>query len=621
MKSLLRTIEELRIIVAVCLLCSVAWAETHQPIFGFCALFSLAVLLLGWRMIARSKTVFASNDKADAPDTDSDVTFAFPAIGEGLFIPYGQYPHPAGMQLFDEASGKLMVAEFGKLMFKLQSSLRNAANANGFRTALPIYIGHPDDKTKAINGKFTDTSAYGWVTGIELKEGGILLTVQWGEAGEEMVKDKRFLYFSPFWAMSPTGQPGTFRPVKLISVGMTNQPNIPVPPMANDRDAANDGNFDAVHMAKPVKSGANVAPAQVDPNDLSQAQPNPTENASAPPEKPAPQAQDAQSAKIEAEAVAKVKPASNDEPMKLTDKLKSILGITDPEKNTLSNDEAESMISNVHAGMTAAHQATASAAKHVIGQMMSNTQAHVAGIMKAHQALVDHLAKTLDVKKSDMPDHLKKAQQLAQNCHQAGIQAAAAHMAANEAIGITPEPLGKPGSGLGGTINLPAGFEGVAAAPHISAPVNAQVDNYGGNPNGSASRGDQAVDDPSKRAGASNDTDALLATRKRWVGSELSKLVAENRVLPTARAEEETRLLAMSNDGEIETAIKELQERKPLKTKSEIPALGQERREILAANERVSARRGDLIDKHIKTGLKPEDAWNAAYREDPSLFQ
>jgi len=177
-----------------------------------------------------------------------------------MFVPFGEWPHPAGLQLFDNESALRIKASFESLLAKARRAI-DAMGVGGTRAAVdsfdngaPIYQGHPDDSTK--KNDYPDKKAYGWVTGVRIEDNGATFEVEMNEPGLQLVKDKSFLYYSPFWNLEPAkDRRSAYRPVSLISIGLTNNPNIPVPPMANEAPleptfaeifgAAVSGGFDA----------------------------------------------------------------------------------------------------------------------------------------------------------------------------------------------------------------------------------------------------------------------------------------------------------------------------------------------------------------------------------------
>ena len=98
---------------------------------------------------------------------------------------------------------------------------------------LPFYVGHPDLPTSS---ELVDRKAYGWIMALEAREDGLYGQVKWSDAGAELLRNAHFKYLSPYWeAREIASENGRriFRPIVLLSAGLTNQPNIPVRPLAN----------------------------------------------------------------------------------------------------------------------------------------------------------------------------------------------------------------------------------------------------------------------------------------------------------------------------------------------------------------------------------------------------
>ncbi len=119
-----------------------------------------------------------------------------------VLCPFGEWPHPKGTQIVDEESAR---------------SMKRAAAWKSL-TGIPIYIGHPDDGGKK-------TPAVGRVKRICRTKGGIAVVAEYSKAAYEQIVGGKYRAMSPRWQMKPLGN-GKFRPVKLISVGLTNNPNI-----------------------------------------------------------------------------------------------------------------------------------------------------------------------------------------------------------------------------------------------------------------------------------------------------------------------------------------------------------------------------------------------------------
>jgi phage I-like protein len=99
---------------------------------------------------------------------------------------------------------------------------------------LPWYEGHPDTSPKDYPNK----RSFGWIDNVEAREDGLYGHVKWTKAGEELVNEGHYKYFSPVWHATPAKVDGktVLRPDELISVGFTNTPNMPVLPLSNEEE-------------------------------------------------------------------------------------------------------------------------------------------------------------------------------------------------------------------------------------------------------------------------------------------------------------------------------------------------------------------------------------------------
>jgi phage I-like protein len=138
--------------------------------------------------------------------------------------PFGDFAHARGVQRVDRTAAEMMVRNF-------QSFSGRAGRLFG---GVPFYVGHPD---MPGSSESADKKAYGWITRLETRADGLHGFVKWSEPGEELLRNGHFKFFSPYWEAEEIGTEGSqrvYRPVLLISVGLTNQPNIPVNPLANE---------------------------------------------------------------------------------------------------------------------------------------------------------------------------------------------------------------------------------------------------------------------------------------------------------------------------------------------------------------------------------------------------
>lgn len=121
-----------------------------------------------------------------------------------ILCPFGEWPHKKGLQIVDEQSAEMMKRNVPWLPM----------------SGIPIYIGHPDDGKQC--GK---TAAVGRVKKICSTKDGVVVVAAYPQEIFAKIINGEYTAMSPRWQMQPLGD-GKFRPVKLISIGLTNNPNI-----------------------------------------------------------------------------------------------------------------------------------------------------------------------------------------------------------------------------------------------------------------------------------------------------------------------------------------------------------------------------------------------------------
>ena len=170
------------------------------------------------------KRLILLSNESDTPLTIEANEYTVTA--DAMLIPYGDHPHPSGIQRFTRQSAEAMVSGYNSILGKLGRLFGG----------MPVYIGHPDDK--AFANQHTDAKAYAWIMGMEAREDGLALIPKWSKPGEEIVANAHYKWFSPRWACREIARENgraILEPVRLISVGLTNMPNIAgVPPLANE---------------------------------------------------------------------------------------------------------------------------------------------------------------------------------------------------------------------------------------------------------------------------------------------------------------------------------------------------------------------------------------------------
>lgn len=147
--------------------------------------------------------------------------------GSGTWVqlaPYGQWDNAHGMQEVRKEDAETIVRNF--------ADERPALREIG----LPFYIGHPDHPS--FTDRYKDTKAYGRIRSVQAREDGLYAEVFFNEAGRELVAQKAFHGHSVNWSVVPDGRKSrTYHPVRLKSVGFTNEPQIPVEPIAIANEA------------------------------------------------------------------------------------------------------------------------------------------------------------------------------------------------------------------------------------------------------------------------------------------------------------------------------------------------------------------------------------------------
>lgn len=194
-----------------------------------------ALLILA--MVAGGRSRFAGPAKAGTPykaalaneaeTTIGIVGMANEVTGEEWIqlSPLGDFPHAQGMQRVDAKAVEAMANTFNSALAKIGRKLFGG---------VPFYIGHPD--VPALANEYPDKKAYGWIKALEARADGLYGHIDWSEPGKTLLANKHYKFFSPYWDARTVGtEKGktVYQPTKLLSVGLTNQPNLPVKPLAN----------------------------------------------------------------------------------------------------------------------------------------------------------------------------------------------------------------------------------------------------------------------------------------------------------------------------------------------------------------------------------------------------
>ncbi len=191
------------------------------------------------RLTSCGQYVVAANESA-AEDIFAVNEAAYGVDETGVMVvPFGEVPvmvsvngrKVRGLQRIDATAGNEMAADMGGIL----GALKNAFMGR------PIFLGHPYHPDATEAAKYPDKRARGFVKSVEVANDSIRLIPKYNKLGAEEVMDQQMIFHSPQWRMKPVmaangmqevkdGMP-VFRPFSLHSGGLTNNPNIPVPPL------------------------------------------------------------------------------------------------------------------------------------------------------------------------------------------------------------------------------------------------------------------------------------------------------------------------------------------------------------------------------------------------------
>ena len=165
---------------------------------------------------AEFEQVGASNEAVTADDE-----------GWIRLVTFGDHKHPNGLQRLTRRAADKMVSNFRSFVNQMIQKFKGDPG-------LPIYIGHPDDAQFANQPGHQDTRAHAWIIDMQSRDDGLYIKPKWSNTGKEILDNAHFKYLSPRWMMNKLGQ-RLFEPIRLISVGLTNNPNILGDAVANEQ--------------------------------------------------------------------------------------------------------------------------------------------------------------------------------------------------------------------------------------------------------------------------------------------------------------------------------------------------------------------------------------------------
>ena len=134
--------------------------------------------------------------------------------------PYGTFEHPEGLQSISSADAQRCIRKTRTWRFRL-----------GLKK-IPVYLGHPDDPL--FKSEHSDLRIYGYVKNLCADEDGLWVFVRLTKYGHTFLSKSPRHYLSPRWVLCKTENQTAYHPERLLSVGLTQHPNLPVQPIAFD---------------------------------------------------------------------------------------------------------------------------------------------------------------------------------------------------------------------------------------------------------------------------------------------------------------------------------------------------------------------------------------------------
>lgn len=166
-------------------------------------------------------------------------------------IPFGEWPHAEGIQIFGENEAKAIVDNFKSGWARFKRAV----------VGLPVFKGHPDiadtfkpeiaretnalrkqeliRKMQSFANAYPDKAEYGQVADMEVRKEGLAIKQVLSQAGAALV-NSGLKFISPHWGAMPIGTRNgktLWAPRDIRSVGLTNFPNIPNKSLVNTAHA------------------------------------------------------------------------------------------------------------------------------------------------------------------------------------------------------------------------------------------------------------------------------------------------------------------------------------------------------------------------------------------------
>jgi len=164
--------------------------------------------------------------------------------------PYGEFPVVVNVK----ENGKLAPKRFLQVVNRQQADIMVKAfnswlsKAGKLFRGAPIYIGHPD----VDPGNYPDHARRGGIKELQAREDGLWGKPAWNDLGIKNLEEGYFVYPSPAWDFELPASGNKIYPDELVSVGLTNTPNIEASePVTNEaKSGSEETNNENANMKK-----------------------------------------------------------------------------------------------------------------------------------------------------------------------------------------------------------------------------------------------------------------------------------------------------------------------------------------------------------------------------------
>jgi hypothetical protein len=145
-----------------------------------------------------------------------------------MLSPLGVFNHEKGTELVTTVVASGLIDEYNSLGDKIRRRFGG----------VPVYKGHPDDPEFHGCSGHDDSTVIGYAVSLYFNLIGLYAAVNWTTRGVSVLSATGYRYASPRWLMKSIGS-RAWIPVRLISIGITDSPNLSVRPFEFFNEAKN----------------------------------------------------------------------------------------------------------------------------------------------------------------------------------------------------------------------------------------------------------------------------------------------------------------------------------------------------------------------------------------------